>query len=269
MVNYLNLFIMQDYSKSDKDKYYYKNPKDSHSPDYKQDHYSKNERNQYYRESEYKPRSIEISKEPQFDRRQEKHYERSSRERFDPNRVKRFSKERQERPRELYSKDKDTYYNKEHRDNSKTHYIQHRDRVPQSHQPHYYQNPTNTVFQDNLLNKKRDQRDRSLSPKKLQKNNFPIICAISRTYFKYFEDNLSSIKKNMYDQVYNLSDFRIKSFKNSEDCFLFIDSANFTALKKCFRIFCEKTYDYLSGIYGKMSYLKTYILVPNRKFIII
>ena len=39
-------------------------------------------------------------------------------------------------------------------------------------------------------------------------------------------------------------------------------------LKKCFRLFCERTYDYLNGVYGKMSYLKTYILVPHRKKII-
>ena len=255
---------MQDYNKSEKDKYYYKNQRDSHSPDYKQDNFSKNDRNTYYRDNDYKPRPIEISKEHQFERRQDKHYERSSRERFEPNKVKRYSRERL---REFNPREKESYYNKDQRDNSKTHYIQQRDKVHQSHQPHYYQNPTTSSYQDNSL-KKRDHRERSSSPKKQQKNNFPVICAINRTYFKYFEDNLSSIKKSMYDQVYNITDFRIKSFKNSEDCFLFIDSPNFTALKKCFRIFCDRTYDYLNGIYGKMSYLKTFILVPNRKFII-
>jgi hypothetical protein len=258
------LFKMQDYNKSDKEKYYYKSQRESHSPVYKQEPYYKNERNPYYRENDYRIRPIDLPKEPHFDRQQERHFERSPRERYDSSKLRRYSKERQEKPRDFYPKEKEAFYNKDARD-SKNHYIQQRDKFPQTHQAHYYQGQSSGVYQDNLLNKKREQRDRSSSPKKQQKNNFPIICAINRTYFKYFEDNFSSIKKSINDQVYNINDFRIKSFKNSEDCFLLIDSFNFTALKKCFRIFCEKTYDYLNGIYGKMSYLKTFILVPNRK----
>lgn len=143
-----------------------------------------------------------------------------------------------------------------------------------SHQPipqHNYKQPnySSSFYQPHLpsqvdyMNKK---RERSQSPQKKYQNNFPIICSISRTYFKYFEDHFSSIKKEVYSSIYNLDDFRFKHFKGSDECYLLIDSLNYNAVRKAFRYFCDKTYDFLrSKYFDRMSYLKLNILVPHRK----
>lgn len=117
------------------------------------------------------------------------------------------------------------------------------------------------------IRKKDKSRSRSRSYEmKRSKNNFPIICNINRSFFKSFDDHFHEIKREIIEKVSNLDEFRLKNFRETPESYILIDSFNFLAARKAFKIYLEKTYDYLIGLFQKVSFLKICILVPNRKF---
>jgi len=132
-----------------------------------------------------------------------------------------------------------------------------------SHQKINYKN----IYEQDMRRKERSRsRSRSYESKK-NKNNFPIICNINRSYFKSFDDHFHEIKREIIEKVNNLDEFRLKNFRETPESYILIDSFNFQAAKKAFKIYLEKTFDFLIGLFQKVSFLKICLLVPNRKLI--
>ena len=69
------------------------------------------------------------------------------------------------------------------------------------------------------------------------------------------------------EKVNNLDEFRLKNFRETPESYILIDSFNFQAAKKAFKIYLDKTFNFLIGLFQKVSFLKICLLVPNRKLI--
>lgn len=93
---------------------------------------------------------------------------------------------------------------------------------------------------------------------------FPILTLINKTYLKQFEDDFDKIKREFFKEIPEIQDFKIKCTRSNE-YMLIIDSDSYTAKRRCFELFCDRTYEYLKEKYDNMSYLSVHILVPNRK----
>lgn len=149
-----------------------------------------------------------------------------------------------------------------------------RSQIPSNYM-HHNQNPDYYSYQkrdynrnafDQDVRKKEKSRSRSRSfEMKRNKNNFPIICNINRSFFKSFDDHFHEIKREITEKVSNLDEFRLKNFRETPESYILIDSFSFLAARKAFKIYLEKTYDYLIGLFQKVSFLKICVLVPNRK----
>jgi hypothetical protein len=95
---------------------------------------------------------------------------------------------------------------------------------------------------------------------------FPILTLINKTYLKQFEDDFEKIRREFFKEIPEIQDFKIKCTRSNE-YMLIIDSDSYTAKRRCFELFCDRTYEYLKEKYDNMSYLSVHILVPNRKHI--